>query len=210
MYTHAQVRAMGGFLDPMMMDGPPRNFAGLWADSLKAFSAEAMADTPGMATQGDKIWLPQSVLSSIMSGLRGSPVPSPMLFRMSLAGIDTPRYRHVGVTEFTAPEGTLYIPLWIMRAMGVSDGDEVVVESATLPKGTFCRLQPLSEEFAMIEDPKGTLEQAIRDGAFTTLTKGDAILVPVNGIEMEVYVVDLKPADAVSVIDTEYAAVWAA
>jgi len=207
--ARAQAMAMGAFggafYDPMDMDfgGPPREFAGLWTDSLKAFSAEAMADIPGAGTQGDKIWLPNSAIQAIMSGLRGSAVPVPMLFRLSLAGISTPHYRHVGVKEFTAPEGTIYIPLWIMRAMGVSDGDEVVVESATLPKGTFAKLQPLSEEFATINDPKGTLERAIQDGAFTTLSKGDAILVPVNGMDMEVYVVELKPADAVSVIDTD-------
>merc|ERR1719240_1207355 len=88
--------------------------------------------------------------------------------------------------------------------MGVSDGDALVITSASLPKGTFAKLQPLSEEFATLEDPKGTLERAIT-GVYTTLTKGDSIVVPVppSGLEIEVFVVDLQPEDAVCVIDTE-------
>merc|ERR1719421_1753794 len=87
--------------------------------------------------------------------------------------------------------------------MGVADADALIVESATLPKGTFAKLQPLSEEFATLDDPKGTLERAIT-GVFTTLNKGDSIVVPVAGHgDIEVFVVDLQPADAVCVIDTE-------
>ena len=51
----------------------------------------------------------------------------------------------------------MVVPLWLMRAMGASDSDSIIVTSATLPKGTFAKLQPLSEEFATLEDPKGTL-----------------------------------------------------
>ena len=162
--ARAQAMAMGAFgpggfaggfgdgfgFDPMETDdGPPREFAGVWADSLKAISAEAM----DMRSEGDKIMLPQSALDVIMRRVPPEHMPHPMLFRISLAGTDTPP-RHVGVLEFNAPEGCVAIPLWIMRAMGVSDSDELVVEAATLPKGTFAKLQPLSEEFATLEDPK--------------------------------------------------------
>ena len=52
-----------------------------------------------------------------------------------------------------APEGSVVVPLWIMRAMGIDDGTELTVSSADLPKGTFAKLQPLSEGFATLEDP---------------------------------------------------------
>merc|ERR1719277_2203524 len=99
-----------------------------------------------------------------------------MLFSLVAAGSSAmPRY--VGVLEFTAPEGAVVVPLWIMRSMGVCHGDEIIVTSATLPKGTFATLQPLNEEFVTLRDPKGTLESAIT-GDFTTLSKGDSIVVP--------------------------------
>ena len=80
-------------------------------------------------------------------------------FSLVLAGSDaTPR--HCGVLEFSAPEGSVVVPLWMMRAMGINDSDSLIVTSATLPKGTFAKLQPLSEEFATLTDPKGTLERA--------------------------------------------------
>merc|ERR1719152_258920 len=86
--------------------------------------------------------------------------------------------------------------------MGVADADSLIVASATLPKGIFAKLQPLSEEFVTLADPKTTLERAI-ESTFTTLSKGDSIVVPVDGLEIEVFVVELQPADAVCVIDTE-------
>ena len=187
--------------DDMDVDLPPRGFAGLWQEPLQALSSEVM-DIDGLS-QGDKILLPPSALQTLMGRVPSAHMPRPMLFKLTLAGSDhTPR--HVGVLEFSAPEGSVVVPLWIMRSMGVSDGDMLVVESATLPKGTFAKLQPLSEEFATLEDPKGTLERCIT-GVFTTLSKGDSIIVPVEhlGLEVEVFVVDLQPEDAVCVVDTE-------
>jgi ubiquitin fusion degradation protein 1 len=105
-----------------------------------------------------------------------------MLFSLTIAGSDL-RPRHAGVLEFSAPEGTVVVPLWIMRAMGVADADSLIVSSASLPKGTFAKLQPLSEEFVTLTDPKATLERAI-ESTFTTLNKGDSIVVPVDGLEV--------------------------
>ena len=159
-------------------------------------------DGHGGLSEGDRILLPPSALQALMGLVPSASMPRPMLFAMALAGSDQ-RPRHVGVLEFSAPEGTVVVPLWIMRAMGLSDADSVVVTSATLPKGTFAKLQPLSEEFATLEDPKGTLERAITS-SFTTLSKGDSMMVPVAGHgDIEVFVTELEPSDAVCVIDTE-------
>ena len=183
------------------LGGPPRNFAGVWAEMLTALSAEAMDDVRGLS-QGDRILLPTSVLHTLMSRVPSAHMPRPMLFRLTLAGSDSAP-RHVGVLEFSAPEGTVVVPLWLLRSMGVNDGDALLVESASLPKGTFAKLQPLDDEFAArTMDPRTTLEAAIT-GVFTTLAKGDSIVVPVDGINVEVFVVELRPADAVCVVDTE-------
>ena len=180
--------------------GPVRPFAGLWSELLHVVSAEAF-DATGLS-EGDKILLPASALQTLMNLVPSSQMPRPMLFTLQLAGSDA-RPRHAGVLEFSAPEGSVVVPLWMMRQMQASDSDAMIVTSATLPKGTFAKLQPLSEEFATLDDPKGTLERAIT-GIFTTLSKGDSIVVPVAGHgDVEVFVVDLQPEDAVCVIDTE-------
>jgi len=185
--------------DGMDVDVPARPFEGVWSELLQVVSSEVM-DMRGLS-EGDRILLPPSALETLMRLVPSSQMPKPMLFSLTIAGSDL-RPRHAGVLEFSAPEGTVVVPLWIMRAMGVADADSLIVSSASLPKGTFAKLQPLSEEFVTLTDPKATLERAI-ESTFTTLNKGDSIVVPVDGLEIEVFVVELQPADAVCVIDTE-------
>ena len=178
---------------------PIRPFEGIWSELLQVVSGEVF-DIRGLS-EGDKILLPPSALQTLMSLVPSSQMPKPMLFSLQVAGSNDPP-RHAGVLEFSAPEGSVVVPLWIMRAMGIADADSLIVTSSTLPKGTFAKLQPLSEEFVTLADPKATLEQAI-SSVYTTLNKGDSIVVPVDGLDIEVFVVELQPADAVCVIDTE-------
>ena len=63
------------------------------------------------------------------------------------------------------------VPLWIMRALGVTDGTELLVQTIELPRGSFAKLQPLTDEFATsIADHKATLEAALMH-TYTTLIK---------------------------------------
>lgn len=70
-----------------------------------------------------------------------APLPPPARCRAPagspLAGVGRPKY--TGVLEFSAPEGCVIVPLWIMRAMGIEDGTNLTVASAELPKGTFAK-----------------------------------------------------------------------
>lgn len=192
---------MSRVLQPPSRVLQPRGSIDGWSDILQVVSAEAFAEVDGVS-QGDKILLPDTVLQELTERMASLEMPRPMIFSLALAGSKQPP-RHVGVLEFSAPRGSVVVPLWIMRAMGASDGDSILVQTAALPKGTFAKLQPLNEEFATLQDAKGTLERAIT-GVFTTLSKGDSISVPVAGHgDIEVFVVDLQPADAVCTIDTE-------
>jgi len=157
-------------------------------------------DIDGLS-KGDKVLLPPSTLQQLMNKVPSSQMPQPMLFKISVAGTNSSG-KHVGVLEFSAPEGTVVVPLWVMRSLGISDGTEMLVETAELPRGTFAKLQPLSEDFCELQDPKGTLERAI-SGVYSTLTKGDAISMWHDGKELELFVIELQPADAVCVVETE-------
>ena len=41
--------------------------------------------------------------------------------------------------ESTAEEGTCFIPVWMMKLLGLEDGDEVEVRNVYLRKGTYVK-----------------------------------------------------------------------
>ena len=72
------------------------------------------------------------------------------------------------------------------------------------PRGTFAKLQPLSSAFAAtVDDPKRALESALLF-RFSTLSVGDAVsFAGDDGAVHELFVVELRPADTVLLVDTE-------
>jgi hypothetical protein len=76
----------------------------------------------------------------------------PMLFEVHNSS--TSRTSHCGVLEFVAEEGMIYMPYWMMQNLLLQEGDIVRVKSATLPKGTFVKLQPHTKDFLDISNPK--------------------------------------------------------
>merc|ERR1719223_318545 len=129
-------------------------------------------------------------------------MPAPLLFGLSVLGTEGVS-KPVGILEFSAPEGAVVVPLWIMRALGVTDGTELLVQTIELPRGSFAKLQPLTDAFATsIADHKATLEAALTH-TYTTLSKGDSILLKQDGQEIEMFVLEVQPADAVCIVDTE-------
>lgn len=69
-------------------------------------------------SKGDRIMLPPSALDRLMHLVPSSAMPKPMLFSIELAGGASGK-RYAGVLEFSAPENTVVVPLWIMRRMGL-------------------------------------------------------------------------------------------
>jgi len=70
-----------------------------------------------------------------------------------------------------------------------------------LPKATFARLQPATVALLRIYNPKEMLEKGLRD--YVALTVGDVIPVPYDGQTYEVEVLEVRPGDAASIIDTD-------
>lgn len=96
----------------------------------------ALHDNPSLEG-GDKIILPESALSalSVMN------VAYPMQFEISNAAGTLKT--HVGVVEFTAEEGHVFVPYWILSKLGVNDGAGfVIVKNIQLPKASFVKIQP--------------------------------------------------------------------
>lgn len=144
---------------------------------------------------GDKIIMPPSALDRLAS----LHIDYPMLFELRNAA--TERVSHCGVLEFIAEEGMIYMPYWMMQNLLLQEGDTVCVKNATLPKGTYVKLQPHTKDFLDISNPKAILETTLRN--FSCLTTSDSIMVAYNNKKYYIDIVETKPSSAISIIETD-------
>eukprot|EP00252_Welwitschia_mirabilis_P009947 TRINITY_DN2290_c0_g2_i3.p1 TRINITY_DN2290_c0_g2~~TRINITY_DN2290_c0_g2_i3.p1 ORF type:complete len:311 (-),score=59.12 TRINITY_DN2290_c0_g2_i3:151-1083(-) len=168
---------------------PPTSFE----QTYRCYPA-SFIDRPSLES-GDKIIMPPSALDRLAS----LHIDYPMLFE--LYNSDKERKSHCGVLEFVAEEGMIYMPYWMMQNMLLEEGDKIRVKNATLPKGTYVRLQPHTQDFLDISNPKAVLETTLRN--YSCLTTGDTILVPYNNKKYYIDIVETKPEQAISIIETD-------
>ncbi|CAG8565416.1 16179_t:CDS:10, partial [Acaulospora colombiana] len=127
----------------------------------------------------------------------------PMLFELN--NPSKQKHSHAGVLEFIAEEGRVYLPYWMMQTLSLEQGDFLEIKNATLPLGTFVKIQPQTVNFLDISDPKAVLENAFRN--FSTLTRGDIIQINYNNKIYEILVLEVKPSsesvDGISIVETD-------
>lgn len=122
-----------------------------------------------------------------------------MLFRLTSSTEN--RSTHCGVLEFTAEEGTCYIPFWMMQNLLIEEGAVITVTNVSLPKASFVKLQPQSVDFLEISNPRAVLEHALRN--FSCVTKGDVIQIPYNSKNYHFALKEVQPQDAACIIETD-------
>lgn len=144
---------------------------------------------------GGKIIMPPSALD-LLTRLN---IVYPMLFKLTNQRAN--RHTHCGVLEFVADEGKVYIPYWMMRNLLLDEGELVHIESRSLPVATFSKFEPQSVEFLDITNPKAVLENALRN--FACLTQDDVIALNYNDRIYEMRVLEVKPGNAVSIIECD-------
>ncbi|KAL3515093.1 hypothetical protein ACH5RR_021995 [Cinchona calisaya] len=144
---------------------------------------------------GDKIIMPPSALDRLAS----LHIDYPMLFELQNAA--TERVSHCGVLEFIAEEGMIYMPYWMMENLLLREGDVVRVKNVTLPKGTYVKLQPHTKDFLDISNPKAILETTLRN--FSCLTTEDSIMVAYNNKKYYIDIIETKPSNAITIIETD-------
>ena len=88
-----------------------------------------------------------------------------------------------------------------MQNLLLQEGDVITLRSATLPKGTFVKLQPHSKDFLDISNPRAVLETTLRN--FSCLTVGDTIPIHYNNKSYFIDIIEAKPEAAISVIETD-------
>lgn len=88
-----------------------------------------------------------------------------------------------------------------MKNLLLQEGAVVAIESISLPVAQYVKIQPQSVEFLDISNPKAVLEHALR--SFACLTVGDIIAINYNDKHYEFNVLELKPRNAVSIIECD-------
>ncbi|KAJ3147468.1 ubiquitin fusion degradation protein [Geranomyces variabilis] len=193
--------SFGGFYEDdqhHMMQAARAGQASSFHETYRCYSAAMMqsrAERPELL-YGGKIVIPQSALHKL-SNLHLS---WPLLFKLTNNAQD--RSTHSGVLEFTAEEGRVYLPQWMMQTLLLQEGQFVDIKNAELPLGAFVKIQPQHVDFLEITDPKAVLEQALRN--FSTLTVGDILSFKYNDKLYDILVLETKPAgQGISIIETD-------
>lgn len=159
---------------------------------------------PAPAKFSDKIILPPSVLEALLAQSPAAPLPSPLTFRLTNPA--TRQTTHAGVREFSADEGVAQIPAAVAQRIGLQELAPVAIQLVELPKASFLSLaiQP-HDDAGEVDDWKALLEAQLQ-AAYTALTKGDTLLIndPSNSARHYTCLVsEVKPADAVLIVDTD-------
>jgi len=159
---------------------------------LKHSFPGAFADKPELEN-GDKILLPSSALDT----LTRLNIQYPMTFEIIAPNGRT----HCSVLEFSAPEGTCYLPYWMMSNLALTEGKRIRVRNVSLPKATFVKFQPQSVDFLEISNPRAVLEHKLR--TFSCVTVGDHLAFEYNGAKYYLAVKEVKPQDAACIIEAD-------
>ncbi|KAB7497324.1 Ubiquitin fusion degradation protein 1-like protein [Armadillidium nasatum] len=171
---------------------PPRPFN----TQYRCYSVSMFAGSDKQSLEnGGKIIMPPSALD-ILTRLN---IEYPMLFK--LTNRKENRHTHCGVLEFVADEGKTYIPYWMMRNLLLDEGDFIQIESVSLPTAEFSKFEPQNVEFLDISNQKAVLENALRN--FACLTTDDVIAIKYNERIYEMRVLEVKPGNAVSIIECD-------
>uniref|UniRef100_A0A6N2LTU5 Uncharacterized protein n=1 Tax=Salix viminalis TaxID=40686 RepID=A0A6N2LTU5_SALVM len=144
---------------------------------------------------GDKILMPASALDRLAM----LEISYPMLFQ--LCNPLTGHVSHCGVLEFTAEEGFICLPQWMMENLRLEKGSVALIKNVDLVKGTYIKLQPHTTTFVELSNPKSVLENTL--GSFTCLTRGDTIMIMHDSKKYYIDVVEAEPSSAISIVETD-------
>lgn len=168
---------------------------GTFQDTFKCYSMVFFHNSKEDAEHGGKIILPPSALER----LARLNISYPMLFK--LTNDRNSLHTHCGVLEFSAEEGRVYVPRWMLEQLAAQDGELIQVRNVSLPLATYSKFQPQSVDFLDITNPKAVLELKLR--LFACLTKGDIIKINYNEKNYEMLVLETKPKEAVTIIECD-------
>lgn len=108
------------------------------------------------------------------------------------------RNSHCAALSFTAEEGTVILPKWMLNNLNVKGDEELLVHRVCLPNATFCKLKIQGSKIINVEEYKIALKKALTK--LYCLTTGDVIRLRGNHGEIfHINVVKTEPEDAVKI-----------
>jgi ubiquitin fusion degradation protein 1 len=87
----------------------------------------------------------------------------------------------------------------MMTHLNLRNGDFITIKSKSVPVGRFVKIQPQTENFLEITNPRAVLENGLRN--FACLTVGDMISLKYNQKIYQLKVLEAKPTDAICIIE---------
>jgi len=167
--------ATGAAASEVATSPPPPRVRPSWQAKLSTYSIASVARREGRrdwneVTQGNKIVLPAEVYDYLNS--RGLPFDKFQLVN------PTARERmrlFTGPLDFCAAAGECYLPTWVMRQLGIKEGDTCAVATAAFPACAYVKFQPHTSDFLDIGDHYSVLTRTLE--SFGGLTQGSAVRV---------------------------------
>ena len=147
----------------------------------------------------NSIILPPSALGHLSSMKNFNDSKNPILFR--ILNIELNISTHCGVAEFTAEEGTCYLPTNMFDKLNLMEGQNVNIRNTKLNPGTFIKLQPHLTEFIQNPNPKTILEYNLNK--YFCVTEGDTISVKFGKKIYKIDVIQCKPDKAIRTLNTD-------
>jgi len=169
----------------------------IFIEIYKAFPASSMGREDIELT--NSIILPQSALGKLSSIRNFGDSKNPILFR--ILNLELNIYTHCGVVEFTADEGTCYIPSNMFERLCLLEGQTINVRNVDLKPGSFIKLQPHLTEFINNPNPKTILEYNLRN--YFCVTEGDTISVKFGKKIYKIDIVQCKPSRAIRTLNCD-------
>jgi len=169
-------------------------------DTLTCFSYACSAvpqETQEQLKYSNKILLPASILHKID---QRDDVEYPLFFKVMNPICEFGRV--CAVHEFTATEGLVNVPYYILEDLGLQEGSPVTIEYINPPGGSYIKLKPHKTEFIELPDPKQILEH-IMSKDYPVVTKGQTIVINYKDMNYRIDVVDTQPFETIKIINTD-------
>uniref|UniRef100_A0A7R9UCA8 Uncharacterized protein n=2 Tax=Pinguiococcus pyrenoidosus TaxID=172671 RepID=A0A7R9UCA8_9STRA len=103
-----------------------------------------------------------------------------------------------------SPENFIFLPKWMMRALGLKPRDEIVLKHRKLPAARQVKFRPLKR--MKLSQPRAVLENELKH--YSTVTRGSTVTFHYNGRLYEMIVEDVNAGrqgavEAASIEDTD-------
>ncbi len=146
-----------------------------------------------------KIILPSSILKDLMDA-SGNTIFTPMAFTLIK---DHEDIISVGVEEFSAEEGYVFLPSFVIETYWFPHDSEVTLRYYEPEKGTKITIEPHTTSFITGEAKEKEFLETYLKKYYPILSKGSTILLKNKGNEYYINIKDTLPDDIISTVDTD-------